>query len=226
MGVKAHWEQVYETKRPDEVSWFQREPAVSLDLIRRAAPDPSAAIIDVGGGASILVDRLLDDGYQALTVLDLSSAALAQSRARLGPRADAVDWREADLLTTDVPAAAFDVWHDRAVFHFLTNPGDRALYARQLRKALRPGGHVVIATFAEDGPLKCSGLSVCRYSPDAQQAELGDGFQLVDTVRDAHRTPSGSTQSFVYCLFCYQPTRDSRLHDGSASAPAASCAPK
>jgi ubiquinone/menaquinone biosynthesis C-methylase UbiE len=202
---KAHWETVYRTKRADEMSWFQREPAISLDLIRRAAPETSARIIDVGGGASRLVDELFRAGYSDVTVLDLSSTALAQARARLGGAAGRMHWLEADVLNASLPDAQFDLWHDRAVFHFLTSPSDRDAYLAQVRRAVRSGGHVLVATFAEDGPTKCSGLPVARYSADALRDELGRAFQLVESTREQHVTPSGTRQSFVYCLCRFVP---------------------
>lgn len=202
---KAHWETVYRTKRADELSWFQREPAISLALIRRAAPETSARIIDVGGGASRLVDELFRAGYSDVTVLDLSSTALSQARARLGGAAARVHWLEADVLNARLPEAGFDLWHDRAVFHFLTSPSDRDAYLAQVRRAVRSGGHVLVATFAEDGPTKCSGLPVARYSADALRDELGRAFQLVESTREQHVTPSGTRQSFVYCLCRFVP---------------------
>jgi ubiquinone/menaquinone biosynthesis C-methylase UbiE len=198
---KAHWETVYRTKRAEEVSWFQREPTISLDLISRAAPETSARIIDVGGGASRLVDGLSHLGYSDVTVLDLSPTALAQARARLGDAATRVRWLEADVLDARLPEAEFDLWHDRAVFHFLTSPGDRDAYREQVRRATRPGGHVLVATFAEDGPTKCSGLPVARYSAEALHNEFGSAFQLIESIREPHVTPAGTLQSFVYCLF-------------------------
>jgi ubiquinone/menaquinone biosynthesis C-methylase UbiE len=210
MDAKTHWQHVYRTKRADEVSWFQREPTVSTELIRRAAPETTARIVDVGGGASTLVDSLLRHGYSELTVLDLSSAALAQARERLGAAGPAVTWQEADVLTVELPAAAFDVWHDRAVFHFLTEPADRSAYVAQVRRALRPGGHLLVATFAEDGPVKCSGLSVARYSAQTLGDEFGTPFRLVESVREQHVTPSGTTQSFVYCLCRFTPPAGTR----------------
>jgi len=202
---KTHWENVYRTKRPDEVSWYQREPSLSLELIRRAVPGPSAQIIDVGGGASTLVDGLLRAGYSNLTVLDLSATALAESRERLGESAARVQWLDDDVLSATLPEAAYDLWHDRAVFHFLTNVADRAAYVAQVRRAVRPGGHVLVATFAEDGPSKCSGLPVARYSPETLHHEFAGGFELVESVREQHVTPGGSTQSFLYCLCRFVP---------------------
>ena len=200
MDRKAHWETVYGTKRPDQVSWYQREATLSLTLIRRAVPDVAARIIDVGGGASTLVDGLLGAGYSHVTVLDVSRAALDQARARLVHAATRVQWIEADVLSAPLPDAAFDLWHDRAVFHFLTEEKDRGTYVAQMRRALRPRGHAVVATFADDGPTRCSGLPVARYSVDALHAEFGSAFQLVDSTREEHITPAGGTQSFVYCL--------------------------
>jgi SAM-dependent methyltransferase len=207
----THWEQVYRTKRADEVSWFQPEPAVSLDLIRRAVPDTSARIIDIGGGASTLVDALLRVGYSDVTVLDLSATALAQVRARLGGAAACVHWLDGDVLSAMLPEAGYDVWHDRAVFHFLTTDIERDMYIAQVRRAVRPGGYVLIATFAEDGPIKCSGLPVARYSADALHDEFGRTFELVESIREQHVTPTGATQPFVYCLCRFLPTASSRV---------------
>ena len=200
MDAKSHWENIYQTKRADEVSWFQREPSVSLALIGKAAPDLTARIIDVGGGPSSLVDRLLSVGYSNLTVLDVSATALARARLRVGERTSHVAWIEADITSAALPAASFDVWHDRAVFHFLTNAGDREAYIQRVRHAVRPGGHVIVATFAEDGPTRCSGLPVTRYSAASLHEEFDGGFQLLDSVRENHLTPAGHMQSFVYCL--------------------------
>jgi SAM-dependent methyltransferase len=197
---KTHWETIYKTKPPDQVSWFQPEATLSLALIRRIAPDATAAIIDVGGGASRLIDGLLAAGYRELCVLDLSPTALADARRRVGPAGAAVTWLEADVLGATLPPAAFDVWHDRAVFHFLTDAADRARYVAQVRRAVRPGGHVLVAAFADDGPAQCSGLPVVRYSASALHGEFGAGFRLVDSAREEHVTPSGATQAFVYCL--------------------------
>jgi SAM-dependent methyltransferase len=201
MNAKAHWESVYQTKRPDEVSWFQRDPAVSLQLIRRAAPDTTSAVIDSGGGASTLVDGLIAAGYQNVTVLDVAAAALAASRARLGSAGASVRWLEADVLAADLPTSGFDVWHDRALFHFLTGQADRTRYVEQVSTSVKPGGTVIIGTFADDGPTRCSGLPVVRYAPEALSEELGAHFELIDSTREAHVTPSGATQAFVYGLF-------------------------
>lgn len=204
MNCKDHWNQVYETKAPDELSWFQPSPATSLKLIEAAGGAGRAGgIIDVGGGASLLVDRLLEAGAHPLAVLDISAAALAQAGRRLGARAREIAWIEADL--TDVtefnPPSRFGVWHDRAVFHFLTSEADRAHYVQNLRRTLTPGGAVIIATFALDGPLKCSGLEVARYDAATISAQLGSAFQLMEQVDETHVTPWNTPQKFSYFRF-------------------------
>jgi SAM-dependent methyltransferase len=201
MDPRTHWDTIYRTKLPHQVSWFQAEPRASLDLIRRAVPDVNAAIIDVGGGASTLVDGLLSAGYRRLTVLDLSPSALEAARVRLGPGAGDVTWIEADVLTADLPPGDYDLWHDRAVFHFLTAAADRARYVDQVRRALEPDGHLLVATFADDGPTRCSGLPVVRYTAAALAEEFGEGFRLITGAREEHVTPSGVAQAFVYGLF-------------------------
>lgn len=200
MNQDEHWERIYRTQAPTEVSWYQPEARLSLDLIRRVAPDLDTPIIDVGGGASTLVDGLLDAAYQAVTVLDLAPAALALAQQRLGRRAARVTWMVADVLAASLPPAGYGVWHDRAVFHFLTDPADRARYVGQTQRAVRPGGHVIVASFGPEGPTRCSGLDVVRYSPEAMHREFGSDFRLLESVREDHRTPSGSSQAFVYCL--------------------------
>lgn len=200
MSRKAHWEEVYRTKSSQSVSWFQPQAETSLRLIRSASA-PTAAVIDVGGGASTLVDGLLGAGYRELTVLDLSGAALAVARERLGARAESVHWLEGNILEVALPGEAYDVWHDRAVFHFLTDPADRAAYVRQVLHAVKPGGHVIVASFAEDGPTQCSGLPVMRYRPDELHAQFGTPFELLHHEKETHLTPAGKTQEFVYC-FC------------------------
>jgi SAM-dependent methyltransferase len=201
MQPKQHWQQVYATKSTDKVSWFQPQAATSLRLIRATGIAHAAALIDVGGGASTLVDGLLAEGYANLTVLDLSAAALAAARARLGASGDSVRWLEADIVDADLPENAYEVWHDRAAFHFLTEARDRAAYVNNVLRALKAGGHLIVATFAEDGPTQCSGLPICRYSADALQAEFGDAFALVHQEYEAHVTPMGNVQRFVYCCF-------------------------
>jgi 2-polyprenyl-3-methyl-5-hydroxy-6-metoxy-1,4-benzoquinol methylase len=196
----AHWEGVYATKGENEVSWFQESPSISLDLIRAANPDPSAAIIDIGGGASRLVDALLREGYQSLAVLDLSANALDAARKRIGTAAARVDWIVADV-TTWQPTRSYDVWHDRAAFHFLTEPRDRAAYRERLQSAVRPGGQVIIGTFALDGPEKCSGLPVQRHDSATLATEFGASFELLDSRTETHHTPWGSTQAFQFSRF-------------------------
>lgn len=195
-----HWENIYRTNDPTLVSWYQPEPRLSLELIQRVAADREAPIIDVGAGASMLVDRLVDEGYRDVTALDLAPSALAIAQARLGARASRVTWIAASVLDVALRPAAYAVWHDRAVFHFLTDPRDRARYVNQVRRAVRPGGHIIAASFGPDGPTRCSGLDVVRYSPEAMHAEFGAGFSLLESVAEDHRTPSGRTQAFTYCL--------------------------
>jgi len=200
MDLKDHWEQVYRTTLPTQVSWYQSHALRSLDLIRRVSPPPNGPIIDVGGGASSLVDDLLDAGYRDLTVLDLSATALAAAQARLASRAAHIRWIEADILEVLLPVARYAVWHDRAVFHFLTTSADRARYVAQVRRVVRPGGFVLIATFADDGPTRCSGLDVVRYSPESLHGEFGAGFRLETSEREEHLTPGGARQAFMYNL--------------------------
>ncbi|MAQ19577.1 MAG: SAM-dependent methyltransferase [Sandaracinus sp.] len=200
MSDAGHWEEVYATKAPDGVSWYRPHLDRSLALIEGLGPSRDARIVDVGGGASTLVDDLLDRGFQDLAVVDLATAALAASRARLGDRATAVEWIVGDARHALFPVGSVDLWHDRAVFHFLTEPADRAAYVDHLALAVRPGGHAVIATFAEDGPEKCSGLPVVRHSPDALAAAMGDRFEALQTAREVHRTPWGSEQPFAYVV--------------------------
>jgi SAM-dependent methyltransferase len=197
---KSHWETVYTTKGENEVSWFQENPAPSLELIDLTRPTPESAIADIGGGASRLVDRLLARGFRRVTVLDISQAALDAAKARLGERATEAEWVVADV-TEWQPAHTFDIWHDRAAFHFLTDPADRLAYVARLRQAVRPGGHVIIGTFAIDGPEKCSGLPVRRYDAASLAKELGEVFELVDARRQDHATPWNSTQHFQFCIF-------------------------
>jgi SAM-dependent methyltransferase len=200
MDRKQHWENVYRTKRPSEVSWYQVEADVSVRLIQEVAPERSAPILDVGSGTSVLVAQLVAAGYDDVTVLDISGAAIAAAQARLGPSAARIRWIEADILEAQLPDSSYQVWHDRAVFHFLTDPADRAKYIAQVRRAVPPGGYALVAAFAEDGPTRCSGLDVMRYSPASLHAEFGAGFRLEKSERDEHRTPGGSTQMFTYCL--------------------------
>ena len=197
---QAHWQSVYQTKGDRDVSWFQETPAISLDLIRATGVNNSASIIDVGGGASRLVDALIDEGFDSITVLDLSEKALATSRARLGARAGYVKWVVADV-TTWQPSQTYDVWHDRAAFHFLTETNDQAAYAEGVRKAVRLGGHVIIGTFALDGPERCSGLPVVRHDEASLGKVLGPSFELVERRNHAHQTPTGTIQRFQFSRF-------------------------
>jgi len=199
-GRQAHWDNVYATKSENEVSWFEESPAISLDLIRATGMAPYASVIDVGGGASRLVDALLDDGFEAVTVLDVSEAALEAARARLGERAAKVHWVNADV-TAWRPTAQFDVWHDRAAFHFLTESRDRAAYAVRVAIAVRPRGHVIIGTFAPDGPERCSGLPVERHDAASLTATLGRLFELIETRPYEHHTPAGAIQRFQFSRF-------------------------
>lgn len=194
-----HWEQVYSTKSADAVSWHQQSPRLSLELIRRTGLKPPYSVADVGGGAAALVDHLLADGCH-VTVVDIAAAALTVSQRRLAEVADQVSWVVADVVRWR-PANAFDLWHDRAVFHFLTDEADRCGYVEALSQGVRPGGWAVIATFAIDGPERCSGLPVRRYDPLMLAQTLGAGFALVDVAEEDHRTPAGGVQKFVYCLF-------------------------
>jgi SAM-dependent methyltransferase len=199
MNRQEHWDRVYATKAVTDVSWFQKTASMSLSCIRDVHPELDATIADVGAGASTLVDGLLAAGYRQITVLDLAALALDATRARLGAAARDVTWIAGDVLTHAFPASSIDVWHDRAVFHFLTSAADRAAYVAQVRRALRPGGHIIVGTFAADGPQKCSGLDVCRYAPDALHREFGDDFALLHSAREAHITPGGGVQLFQFC---------------------------
>ncbi|HXX76390.1 MAG TPA: class I SAM-dependent methyltransferase [Nitrospiraceae bacterium] len=204
MNRQQHWNQVYETKGPLDVSWYQRRPDVSLALITAAGLSKDAGIIDVGGGASVLVECLLDAGFTGIAVLDVSAVALSHSRARLGARASKVEWFEADV-TTFKPPHRFGLWHDRAVFHFLIAQDDRRAYVTTLRRTLQPGGTVIIATFALEGPPKCSGLDVQRYDESSILSELGPEFRLQEVRRETHVTPWESELRFVYFRFQWQP---------------------
>ena len=196
---KAHWEEVWRTRASTEVSWFQPEPARALALLEAAGVGPGDAVIDVGSGDAPLVDALLARGIR-VTVLDVSAAALERVRGRLGERAADVAWIEADVTSASLPRAGFDAWHDRAVFHFLTDPGERRRYAAAARDALRPGGTLVVATFAPEGPTRCSGLAVVRYSAESLARELGDAFALRDAGEEVHRTPAGAEQRFTWVV--------------------------
>jgi SAM-dependent methyltransferase len=199
MNTREHWERVYETKAPDQVSWFRSHLETSLELIERAAGAVSASIIDVGGGASTLVDDLIARGYRNITVLDVSQTAIDVTRARLGPASQNVHWLTADITKADLPDHAFDVWHDRAVFHFLTAHEERLAYVRRVASAVKAGGHVIISTFGTEGPNRCSGLDVLRYDARSLHGEFGARFRLISSSEELHHTPFGTTQQFLYC---------------------------
>lgn len=197
---QAHWQGVYTKKGESDVSWYQESPAPSLELIGQVGATTASAVIDVGGGASRLVDNLIDQGFKDVTVLDLSEAALEAAKARLGGRASQVHWIVADATLWE-PHKAYDIWHDRAAFHFLTEDRDRAAYVVRLERALKVGGYAIIATFALDGPERCSGLPVVRYDPVRLGQILGPGLQVVDSRRHVHATPWGTEQSFQFSVF-------------------------
>lgn len=197
---KSHWEQIYTDKSPLEVSWFQAAPELSLQLIRNTGFDTSASIIDVGGGASTLIDHLSKTGFQQLAVLDISAAALEHAKNRLGDSAAHIEWFEADV-TDFTPPHRFDIWHDRAVFHFLTDTADREKYISTLQRTLTDAGQLIIAAFAIGGPRKCSGLDIVQYDADKLCAELGNGFRLLEQQDEIHRTPGGGQQEFSYYRF-------------------------
>lgn len=197
---KSHWQRVYATRAETEVSWFEADPAPSLEALERAGANRRSAVIDVGGGASRLIDRLIQDGYEDITVLDVSAAAIAAAKARLGDAAEQARWLVADA-TAWTPERTYDIWHDRAAFHFLTDPADRAAYVERLIQALRPAGYAIIATFAPDGPERCSGLPIVRHDGQSLAAALGPAFELVETRRRDHVTPSGAIQRFQFSIF-------------------------
>ncbi len=199
MDTETHWTKVWTDDDGSGRSWFQESPARSLELIRSVAPPP-AAVLDVGAGSSRLVDALLDDGYPRPAVLDITEAALAHTRRRLGDRAGMVDWIVADVTTLDVDRT-FDVWHDRAVLHFLVDPADQARYADAVKRHVRPGGHVVLATFSPDGPTSCSGLPVQQHDAASLRALLGDRWVLAHDHLEQHTTPSGAVQEFTWAVF-------------------------
>ena len=198
MDRKAHWEQTYRTKALNELGWYQAHPTLSPQLIESTGVGKSADIIDVGGGDSTLVDVLLDRGFTHVTVLDISSLALDRVKARLGDRARCVTWIEGDVTKLSA-TQAYDVWHDRATFHFLTDAEDRKRYIQVMKRAIRAPGHVIISTFAPDAPPTCNGLDVVRYTPQALCAEIGQRFELIEAQGQIHITPIGTEQAFIYC---------------------------
>ena len=200
---QAHWENIYTTKGEAEVSWFEETSTESLRLLQLVGAQPSSAIIDVGGGTSHLVDNLLAKGFENLTVLDLSAAALTSARARLGAKSEAVKWIVADA-TEWLPTDTYDVWHDRAAFHFLTSEREQRAYIKRLKQALKRGGHLIVGTFALDGPEKCSGLPVVRHSAESLSALLAPDFDLIDSRRHDHITPWQAVQKFEFSAFRYK----------------------
>jgi ubiquinone/menaquinone biosynthesis C-methylase UbiE len=207
MDYKTHWSNIYQTKAATDVSWYQTRPDLSLDFIRQTGVDTSAQIIDVGAGASTLADHLIELGFANLTLLDISPEALNTLRTRLEKRTTTIKWLEGDVTQIEFPEHFYDVWHDRAVFHFMTDPVQRTLYVQTARRAVKVGGHVIVATFDADGPTQCSGLDVMRYDADSLHSAFGADFSLVNSIREIHQTPWGSEQKFVYC-YC-------RLQSGS-----------
>lgn len=200
MDRKSHWDSIYSAKTPIELSWYQAHPETSLRLIAASGIGKDAALIDIGGGASLLVDKLVDAGYGKVTVLDISAAAIKAAQARLGVRAGAVRWLAQDV-TAFAPGEKYALWHDRAVFHFLTEAAERRAYLDAAASALEPGGQMIIATFALDGPEKCSGLPVVRYDAASLAREAGEYFELLESCGETHVTPGGGQQSFNYCRF-------------------------
>jgi SAM-dependent methyltransferase len=199
MDAQTHWERIYTEKAPDAVSWYRPHLETSLALIEKAAPGCSASVIDVGGGESTLVDDLLARGYVNLTVLDISQAAIDANKKRLDKASERVRWLVADITKVDLQPAVYDVWHDRAVFHFLTSQNDRVAYVRQVAHAVKQGGHVIVSTFGPEGPTKCSGLDVVRYDAESLHKEFGGHFRLLGSSKELHQTPFGTVQQFLYC---------------------------
>ena len=199
MNVKTHWENIYAIKAPESVSWYRAHLETSLALIERATETRSASIIDIGGGESTLVDDLLLRGYENLTVLDVSETAIEVTKKRLGARAEQVRWLVADITEVRFKPLTYDLWHDRAVFHFLTTPERRVAYVRQVTCAVKPGGHVIVSTFGPEGPQECSGLDVMRYDAESLHGEFGGHFRLIESSKELHQTPFGTTQQFLYC---------------------------
>ena len=209
MDRHEHWNAIYRTKAEDDVSWFESEPQISLELINAASPS-HGRVIDVGGGVSHLVDRLVATGFESVTVLDISEIALEHAKSRLGAQAVQVHWVVGDVCRI-AELSPCDVWHDRAVFHFLTDTNDRRKYIDLVNRTVRVGGHVIIGTFAIDGPLKCSGLEVCRYDAAKLSRELGPRFKLVRELPYTHVTPGGTPQKFLFALFEHLPSKESMV---------------
>lgn len=201
MSNRAHWNHIYQTKERNEVSWYAPHLTRSLSFITNAAPHKHAEIIDVGAGESTLIEDLLASGYTNLNYLDISDEAVSATRDRLGTSGQSVQWYVGDVTSIALPADRFDVWHDRAVFHFLLETGQRKAYVAQLQRSVKVGGQVIIATFAQDGPVQCSGLPIVRYTAEALSLILGEEFNLVGQVDEEHCTPAGKVQKFIYCRF-------------------------
>jgi SAM-dependent methyltransferase len=200
MDARSHWEKIYGKKAPDAVSWYRPHLERSLELIEHAAPARSSSIIDVGGGESTLVDDLIAHGYRNISILDISQTAIDVTKKRLGPASENVCWLIGDITSAELEPFSYDVWHDRAVFHFLTAIEERITYVRQVAKAVRTGGHVILSTFGPEGPTKCSGLDVVRYDTESLHSEFGARFCLLDSSKELHHTPFGTVQQFLYCL--------------------------
>ena len=198
MDAKTHWEKIYKAKEPEAVSWYRAHLETSVALIQRASR--SASIIDIGAGESTLVDDLVARGYENITVLDISQTALDVTKKRLGPLAEQTKWIVADITQVELEPLAYDVWHDRAVFHFLTSTDQRAAYVRNVARSVRPGGHVIVSTFGPERPTKCSGLEVMRYDANSLHNEFGVRFRLVESSNELHSTPFGTTQQFSVLL--------------------------
>lgn len=201
MSRREHWQEVYGSKPANRLGWYRPRLDTSLAWIRSLELETDAPVIDVGTGASTLAEDLLEEGFTAITLLDISDRALDAVRRRLGDKASAFSWIAADITEAELPSGAFRLWHDRAVFHFLTNPDDRACYRRQLDASLAAGGYLIIGVFAPDAPPRCSGLPVQRYALDALVDELGNNFELVRHRHELHVTPGGVEQAYLYCLF-------------------------
>ena len=199
MELNTYWDRIYNTKASNAVSWYRPHLETSLELIRRVASERTASIIDVGGGESTLVDDLVSHGYVNPTVFDISSVAIDKTKERMGSTSNEVRWLVGDITTAELEPHAYDVWHDRAVFHFLTAQSDRFAYVRQVARSVRKGGHVIVSTFGPDGPTKCSGLDVVRYDADSLHREFGIQFRLLGSSKEVHQTPFGTVQQFLYC---------------------------
>ncbi|MDZ4771066.1 MAG: class I SAM-dependent methyltransferase [Chloroflexota bacterium] len=210
MDTKAHWSQVYRTKAADDVSWYQTHPELSLAFIQATQVALNASIIDVGAGASTLVDDLLEAGYTDITLLDIAQEALEVARTRVHAAASRLTWLIGDITTIPLARHRYDVWHDRAVFHFLTDPLQQKGYIDQVLHAIKPGGHIIVATFAPDGPEKCSGLATARYDATALHGVFGSQFSLIDSTQESHHTPWGTEQRFVYC-YCRKTVSDASM---------------